>query len=450
MQQIVRRKLFELKPHAKNTAIFGDPRLVPEYAEIKKDIREKGLQEPLIIKVDGTILSGHLRYYVLMELAAERKQLSHEVEVDVRVIPPFKNEEAELEYVLDANLRRRQLSPRQISHAYAAMLASLTEEPPKKGGRPRSKNLALQRRQSTRERVARLLRVSVRTADNVAIIYQTIGVPADVLERVDSKEVPISLAADAVRFAIKEAFRRNPDLDSVEVNPIDVRTFVDTPPVTIRVTASDLIKGVKIPTPDPVLLDGQPVTKSHSLIATLPAPFQPKQSVQNMVREGVEWSAQDFSDQGLPLHESLNRIRFRLGEAFDNASLVREEMVDQALDSILERVAQFMRSTGKHVTIHIGKANAQKEVTEGLHNRLVALRACLEEEDPNAEVPALRAVLMDIAMKARDRANALQRMVKPKRASTKRKAPTTQATFSTDLEFILSVVGLDVVEALSA
>ena len=455
MEQIVTWNLFNLKPHPKNTDVFGDPRLIAEYPEIKESIRKKGLQEPIIIKPDGTILSGHLRYHVLMELASERGEYSHDVGVPVRIKSDLHTDAMELEYLFEANIERRQLSPRQIAAAFTALLCSAPPDEPilkSKGGRPRKDDqfdIHHERRASTKERVARILHVSTRTADAVAIIYQTAGVPADILEMVDTRVIAVQTASDAVKFAITEAFRKNPDLDAIVVDPIDVRTFVDATPLVRRLKMSDLIRGFKLPKQLPVMLDGEPVTKAHSPIhLTQPPPFTPKQKVGSMIRKGVEWSKGDYSDHGLPLHEALQRIRVRLGEAFDNSMLIREDKVEPLLDAILEKIAHFIRTTtGEEVTIHIGGKRGDRSLPENLSERLLMLRLCLDETDPDIDQDVLRKTFLDIATTARDRANSLRKVVNPKEPVKRPQAA--PKTFSTNIEYILQVLGEDTINSLS-
>jgi len=434
MDTIERRKLFELKPHPKNNEVFGDPRLVPEYAEIKESIRQNGLQEPIIIKRDGTILSGHLRYSALMELALESGKLSHEADALVRVHPEFIDKADEFAYLFAANIERRQLSPKQIASAYKALLDAADDPKAKK-----KKGFPLKvKRQVTRERIARMLNVSLRVADNVSVIFQTPGVPADILELVEAKALKVPLVADAVRYAIKEALRRDPNLENIEVNPVDVQAYIHNPPVR-KTTVSDIIRGVK-PVSEPVMVEDVPITTYATRFSSLPAPFSPKQKITDMVLNGVEWSERGFCDRSMPLHEAINRVRQRLHDAFEHTTVVREEKVDAALDALLERITQYMRVTGKRVSVHISESPR-------LHERLLALRACLEEEDPDLDLNTHRNLLTDIAAKARERSLSLRRHSKAKITVSLPKPK--KLEFNSEVEFILSVIGEDTLVSLS-
>jgi hypothetical protein len=266
MDAITTKKLWELKPHSQNELIFGDPRVVPEYDEIKKSIRESGIQEPIVIKDDGTILSGHLRFCALRDIAAENGKFSHEVDVQVRVHPGFDSLERELEYLFSANTQRRQLTPRQIAFAYKALLGNM-EQLPKVRTRRKKGEFRSKRRPEVRERVARLFNVSVRNAENLAVIYQTSGVPVDVLNLVDRRTIPVKLAAAAVKFALDEANRRDPNGPAV-VDPVDVLAYLSYPKAQQGTRMRDLIRGAKPDSDPPILVDGMPVKGYYGQVET--------------------------------------------------------------------------------------------------------------------------------------------------------------------------------------
>jgi phage N-6-adenine-methyltransferase len=80
----------ELKPHPLNTDIYGEES--PDQ-DLVSSIRNKGILEPLVIRADGTILSGHRRWMATKELALSK--------VPCRVIyfsDPLDEEEALIEF----------------------------------------------------------------------------------------------------------------------------------------------------------------------------------------------------------------------------------------------------------------------------------------------------------------------------------------------------------------
>jgi hypothetical protein len=453
MDAIVTKKLWELKPHSQNELIFGDPRNVPEYDEIKNSIRDSGVQEPIVIKDDGTILSGHLRFCALKDIAAENGKFSHEVDVQVRVHPGFISMEREMEYLFAANTQRRQLSPKQIAFAYKALLGNIEQQPKVKEPRRKRGEAPRVRRPEIRERVARLFNVSVRNAENLAVIYQTAGVPVDVMEMVDQRQVSAKVAAEAVKFAIEEARRRDPN-GPVVVAPIDVLTYLSYPKTQGGTRIRDLIKGVK-PQPDgPILVDGMPVTGYYGQVETadIPPPFMPKQTVRDMILRGVEYSEQDYSDPGLPLHEAVGRLRLRLIEAFSNAHNINEGKVVEALEPMLERTAHYLRSLGKEVSVSTGEKPATRSMPEALYEKLVLFRAVLEEEDASCDPAVLRTILTDISRAAQERASTLrkeQKAIQSKATATSSVPRTERPSFATDLDFIAHVIGQSTLDFLS-
>jgi site-specific DNA-methyltransferase (adenine-specific) len=80
------RKLSELKPYDKNPRIITDESL----EELRKSFDEIGEAQPININQDGTILSGHARYKVLLSEDPEREV---SVYVPDRLLTP-KQEEA--------------------------------------------------------------------------------------------------------------------------------------------------------------------------------------------------------------------------------------------------------------------------------------------------------------------------------------------------------------------
>ena len=73
-----------------------------EYETLKNSIKEDGLHYPIIINSKGEILDGHHRYQVCKELGII-PQLKHEVKY-------FKDSIEEKKFVIDINLKRRQLN----------------------------------------------------------------------------------------------------------------------------------------------------------------------------------------------------------------------------------------------------------------------------------------------------------------------------------------------------
>jgi DNA adenine methylase len=82
-----------------------------QFAELKEDIRQHGVLQPIEFDTDGNLLDGHHRFRAFSELIAE----GHDLPMFDRVTRQFDNEEDKIAHVLSLNVRRRHLTPPQIS-----------------------------------------------------------------------------------------------------------------------------------------------------------------------------------------------------------------------------------------------------------------------------------------------------------------------------------------------
>jgi len=103
-----------LKPHPKNTEIYGDTDDIDDLdGTFKESVAEKGVLEPLVITNGKEIISGHRRW-----LAAKDADLGS---VPVRY-SEFDDELAEREALIEFN-RQREKTPGQIVNEFEEMLA---------------------------------------------------------------------------------------------------------------------------------------------------------------------------------------------------------------------------------------------------------------------------------------------------------------------------------------
>jgi ParB-like chromosome segregation protein Spo0J len=82
-----------------------------QFAELKEDIRQHGVLQPIEFDTEGNLLDGHHRFRAFSELIAE----GHDLPMFDRVTRQFDNEEDKIAHVLSLNVRRRHLTPPQIS-----------------------------------------------------------------------------------------------------------------------------------------------------------------------------------------------------------------------------------------------------------------------------------------------------------------------------------------------
>jgi len=139
-----------------------------EYNSLKDSIKENGLYMPIITNQDGIILDGHNRYEICRELKVE---LKHAVRF-------FVDELLEKKFVIECNLKRRQLNDFQKTELGIPLMEIETE-------------LAKKRMQTVGETPAR-------ARDNVA---KKIGVSSTIFER--SKKI-IDSAPEQVKQHLRE------------------------------------------------------------------------------------------------------------------------------------------------------------------------------------------------------------------------------------------------------
>lgn len=94
-------KTEKLKPNS-NNKIF-DPLSGKDYDRLKEDIRERGIIDPLICDKSFTLLTGHNRLRIALELGLK--------EIPVRKIKSELSPKEEKKFLVLDNLLRRQLSP---------------------------------------------------------------------------------------------------------------------------------------------------------------------------------------------------------------------------------------------------------------------------------------------------------------------------------------------------
>jgi N6-adenosine-specific RNA methylase IME4/ParB-like chromosome segregation protein Spo0J len=169
-----------------------------EYRAFLIDIANRGLQTPLDINAAGVVLDGHQRLRAATELGL--------ASVPVRTVSPTD----EIEYMLLAALRRRQLSPSQRA-ALVVELEQVREQ--RECARQRSSaNLRQGERRAevatlpprgerTRETAARLAGVSARTVQDALTVRQA---DASLFDQVKAGEVPASVAARRVKRARRD------------------------------------------------------------------------------------------------------------------------------------------------------------------------------------------------------------------------------------------------------
>ncbi len=278
MDKIELRKVKDLKPHKFNVKYFLDPAADPNFQAIRESIAREGIQEPLIIKSDGTILSGNLRYAGLLWALAEKFQgsgnsrnLVNDSLVPVRVHEDFASEADEVLYLIRSNIERRHFTPERVASIWD-MWRSEYETVVKRGpGRPRADAPKIE----TPKEVAAQLGVTVKTADALVVVKNSRIVPESIKTKVYNSKLQASLVAKAVAFAEEEAER-----EQREPTQADVVRYLDNPPPkkladAIHEAASTPVVPKPAAKPDPKPVEPTPkpaVVKATPVVVPKPPP----------------------------------------------------------------------------------------------------------------------------------------------------------------------------------
>lgn len=182
----------DLRAHSENAIIFGDPEESEAFETLVSSIRNHGILEPLAIKADGTVLSGHLRRSVAIKLGLKK--------VPVRVVAAFSSYRDELEFVIRCNTDRRQLTKGEIAIAFKRLRETPREQGGAKGkrGRPK-KGGASPTFSKTRDDAAKVLGLGSDEARALETVFTTDGVPAELKAAVNTGKVKPTPAAKAIK-----------------------------------------------------------------------------------------------------------------------------------------------------------------------------------------------------------------------------------------------------------
>ncbi len=194
------RAISTLRPHPENALIFSDPEESEQYEAILASIRKHGILEPLAIKADGTIVSGHMRFHIAQALKLKT--------VPVREVAAFASYREEVEYLIRCNTDRRQLSKAEIALAFKRLKELPKEEGgvKRKVGRPKQepdKSSASGRFSRSDDDAAELLGVGRGEARALETVFTTPGVPDELKKAVNKGTVAPTPAAKAVRTELK-------------------------------------------------------------------------------------------------------------------------------------------------------------------------------------------------------------------------------------------------------
>jgi len=197
----------ELKPHPINIEIYGMEVADLDFVE---NIRANGIREPIVIKEDNTIMSGHRRWMAAKDLKLDKV---------VCRIEEYSNDIEELEALLDYNRQREKSISQKINekHKYEWIgeerKAALDRMKAGKKIEPSVQMDAGLTKGETREKIAEKIGMSVGTmlrAEKVFNKAQTGDKKAiELMKKIDAGEMKINTAYLEVKNAEKTPVATN-------------------------------------------------------------------------------------------------------------------------------------------------------------------------------------------------------------------------------------------------
>lgn len=149
----------KLKPNP-NNKIF-DPLSGKEYERLKEDIRERGIIDPLICDKSFTLLTGHNRLRIALELGLK--------EIPVRKIKSELSPKEEKKFLVLDNLLRRQLTYDEKIRFISMYYKEDLEKDNRGGNRKQKDNNELTpKKENVAEKIANDLKISKRQAERIA------------------------------------------------------------------------------------------------------------------------------------------------------------------------------------------------------------------------------------------------------------------------------------------
>ena len=402
MNKIELRRIGSLRLHPDNVAIFGPPTEEPNYEEIREDIKSRGLQEPLIILEDGTILSGHIRYasvcWALEQDGLSKDEIQEQV-IAVRIHEDFESKEEELKYVMAANEKRRKLDPRRIATTYERLFQVIEAN---LGGKKGKKGEALQG-------LADRLGTSHKLAKSYHIIFSSKVVPEDAKDRVNFKDLAPTAVLEALKFAEDAAKRENrapsiADVDAYIKHPRSKTSLADTVRQVAK-TPSTVVTSTGAPSPTPKP-ESKPTTVEvapEPTKATQPEPVvvtpEPKPEPQPTTVSTVHTShcclehGCKYSDPNCPVAKGEQKQEFPCETCgltaegyFDQGDQAEADGVDydQMDSNPVERIFTARRLLKEALGVIVLDPTSTSELL-GLHTELTAYLLAMDVIKPSVE-----------------------------------------------------------------
>lgn len=165
-----------------------------EYESLKQSIKEKGLYVPLIVNQDGIVLDGHHRFKACQELGIQNPNT---------VTKEFKDKLDEQLFVIDCNLKRRQLNNFQrteLALKSKSILAEIAKNHEKAGVKLDPSQDLVMGRQGVSGEIGKLAGVSHETVRKVEKILASESITDKVKQDLRLGKVSINEAYEKVEL----------------------------------------------------------------------------------------------------------------------------------------------------------------------------------------------------------------------------------------------------------
>ena len=196
------RDLEELSQHPLNQDVYGDLTLEPDFID---SIEQHGILEPVLIKSDGTIISGHRRYTAASEVGLD--------EVPVREVS-FDSDLEEREAVIHHNKQRTKTFSQKMREAMELEKIERQRARERQGERTDIKQtFASSEFGQTRDKVASELEMSGETYRKAKRVWE--AAKEDDIERIQKEVEKIENGAQSINGAY-ETLRRWENLQELD------------------------------------------------------------------------------------------------------------------------------------------------------------------------------------------------------------------------------------------
>ena len=327
----------KLKPHPENHRIYQDQDL----SDLEQSLQTYGQLEPLAVKKDGTVISGHRRLVAMMNIGW--------TEVDVRIIEP----DNDVVTLVEHN-RHRVKTASDILNEARVLQEQLKSEVGR--GRNAAKNRGGKRTKAVQE-VAQKLGIGTTSLKQLMSVS---NYDHDLIEKIDNQEISIGAAYQQVREKFILPKRKKPQgSDKLDLFKQEFSKLLNTHQPTIEQVNSVL----KQTHPFSLSLTGISEDQRVDLIEHLESrrrmnseQFMLAQKMDELEHDAFTKKQQSEAKKFLPTHEELQtwwmqgvtaKVKKETYDMFDDVRVV-EVGTDNELSSELWSIFRLHASSMEH------------------------------------------------------------------------------------------------------